>query len=368
MKKTRVLIVDDSALIRRLLTEILEGDSAIEVVATAADPYAAREKIKAHNPDVLTLDVEMPRMDGVTFLSNLMRLRPMPVVMVSSLTENGAEVTLKALELGAVDFIAKPKVDIARGLREYAWDLREKVATAAAVPVSRLERYCRQPAAAARPGNAPAGAGRESAGAIGFRTTEQLVAVGASTGGTEAIKEILLAMPEDAPGIVVTQHIPAAFSKPFAERMNAASAMTVCEAFDGQQILPGHAYIAPGDMHLLIERSGARFFCRLNAGPAVNRHRPSVDVMYRSIVDSAGANAVGVLLTGMGSDGADGLVEMRKTGAHTIAQDRETSVVWGMPGAAVERGGVDRVVPLEAIPRAILEAVEGRVAACGAGG
>jgi two-component system chemotaxis response regulator CheB len=347
--KTKVLIVDDSALIRQMLTEMLDSDPELEVVGTAQDPYMAREKIKALNPDVMTLDVEMPRMDGVTFLANLMRLRPMPVVMVSTLTEQGADITLQALELGAVDFVSKPKMDIAHTLDDYAEEIIGKVKAAAKARVRPLERSL--PAAMAETFSADV----MPASARQLRTTDRILAIGASTGGTEAIKEILARLPADAPGTVITQHIPAAFSGPFAKRMNGISAMNVCEAQDGQPILTGHAYIAPGGRHLLVERSGARYICRLNDGPPVNRHRPSVDVMFRSVAQSAGANAVSVLLTGMGDDGAKGMQEMHDAGAPAIAQDEKSSVVWGMPGEAVKLGCVDEVVSLLKIPGRIVD-------------
>lgn len=362
--KIKVLIVDDSALVRQILTEILNRDPGIEVVGSAADPYAAREKIKKLNPDVLTLDVEMPRMDGLTFLSNLMRLRPMPVVMVSSLTENGAAVTLQALELGAVDFVTKPKVDLAHTLDDYALEIREKVRIAARARVQERRTTTVTPAITA---NRPQAATEKySADVIlqhegqrrPFKTTESIIAIGASTGGTEAIKEVLIRLPQYCPGVVITQHIPEAFSGPFARRMDSVSALSVCEARDGQQVMPGHAYIAPGDQHLMLVRDGARYVCRLNNGPPVNRHRPSVDVLFRSVAANAGLNAVGVILTGMGDDGAQGLKEIHEAGAPTIAQDEQTSVVWGMPGQAVKLGGVDKVMPLEAIPAQIMRYVE----------
>ncbi len=352
MGQTRVLIVDDSALVRQLLTQILSADPELEVVGSAPDPYIARERIKALNPDVITLDVEMPRMDGITFLRNLMRLRPMPVVMVSSLTERGAEITLNALELGAVDFVAKPKVDVAHGLEEYAEEIRAKVKAAARVsrrvldrPLTRLEVVPKLSVDAVLT-RGPSGH---------FRTTDRIIAIGASTGGTEAIKDVLIRMPADAPAIVITQHIPAAFSGPFAERMNKCSAMVVKEAVDGEQIIPGHAYVAPGDSHLLVTRNGARYVCQLSGGPPVNRHRPSVDVLFRSVADNVGPNAVGAILTGMGDDGARGMREMHDAGARTIAQDEKTSVVWGMPGEAVRHGGIDHVLPLSQIAAKLLE-------------
>jgi two-component system chemotaxis response regulator CheB len=303
---------------------------------------------------VITLDVEMPRMDGITFLENLMRLRPMPVVMVSSLTQRGADVTLRALELGAIDFVAKPKVDVAGSLSGYADELIAKIKMAAgarvtpraSAPRPAIQVDARRSADAVLPA---------SSGARVLRTTERIVAIGASTGGTEALRELLSALPPDAPAIVISQHIPAAFSKPFAERMNRNSAMSVCEAQDGQYILPGHVYIAPGDQHLLIERDGARYRCRLSNGPHVNRHRPSVDVMFRSVAQNVGPNAIGVILTGMGDDGARGLKEMLQAGSQTIAQDEASSVVWGMPGAAVRMGAAQQILPLHRIPAEVLE-------------
>jgi two-component system, chemotaxis family, protein-glutamate methylesterase/glutaminase len=351
VNKIKVLIVDDSALVRRLLTEILQGDSKFEVVGTASDPYVAREKIKKLNPDVITLDVEMPRMDGITFLENLMRLRPMPVVMVSSLTQRGAEVTLRALELGAIDFVAKPKVDIAGGLGTYSEEIIAKVLTAAKARVGAI----RSASAAPPKFSADAVLPHASAARRMLKTTDRIIAIGASTGGTEALRELLVALPPDAPGIVISQHIPAAFSGPFAQRLDQAAAMSVCEAQDGQYILPGHAYIAPGDRHLIIERDGARYLCRLNDGSPVNRHRPSVDVMFRSVAQHVGPNAMGVILTGMGDDGARGLKEMQEAGAHTIAQDEASSVVWGMPGSAVKLGAADQVMSLRTIPARLLE-------------
>jgi two-component system chemotaxis response regulator CheB len=345
--RIRVLIVDDSALVRRILSEVLSADPALEVVGTASDAYMARDKIKQLNPDVLTLDVEMPKMDGVTFLRNLMRLRPMPVVMVSSLTEHGAEVTLDALAVGAVDYLPKPKIDIAATLTDYADELRAKIRSAA---TARVRPYTGAASAPGVNGVAP----RLGVDAVlarsparrQFRTTDRIIAIGASTGGTEAIKEVLVQLPADTPGIVITQHIPKAFSTPFARRMDACCQMTVYEAQDGQVILPGHVYIAPGDRHLLVVRDGARYVCRLDDGPPVNRHKPSVDVLFRSVAQQAGRNAVGVILTGLGKDGAVGLKEMREAGGPTIAQDEATSVVWGMPGEAVAIGAAAETLPL----------------------
>ncbi len=345
-KKLRVLIVDDSALVRRLLTEMLSSDAGITVLGAAHDAYDAREKIKALNPDVLTLDVEMPRMDGVTFLRNLMRLRPMPVIMVSSLTEKGAEVTLDALSVGAVDYLAKPKIDLAATLADYKEELISKVKAAAS---ARLRATPTTPSASADAILAKRDSQRR------LRTTERIIAIGASTGGTEAIKEVLVRLPPDTPGIVITQHIPKLFSGAFARRMDACCQVSVCEAEDGQQVLRGHAYVAPGDKHLLLVRDGARYVCRLDEGPPVNRHKPSVDVLFRSVAQQAGRNAIGVILTGMGKDGALGLKEMRDAGARTVAQDEATSIVWGMPGEAVAVGGAADVLPLGEIWSRVLQ-------------
>ncbi len=367
MKRIRVLIIDDSALIRQLLTEILNGDPQIEVVGAAPDPYVAREKIKALAPDVLTLDVEMPRMDGITFLGNLMRLRPMPVVMISSLTEKGADVTLQALELGAVDYLAKPRLDVAHGIQEYSEEIRAKVKMAAGVSIAALRRGASRPMRTdvAPPLNADAVL-RPVSSVSHLQTTDQIVAIGASTGGTEAIREVLCMLPADAPGIVITQHIPAEFSGPFTRRLDSLCAMSVVEACDGQQILPGHAYVAPGGRHLLVRRSGARYLCSINDGPPVNRHRPSVDVLFRSVAQAAGLNAVGVLLTGMGQDGAQGLKEMLEAGASTLAQDEATSVVWGMPGSAWQLGAAQALVPLRSVAAAVLERIALRHRGAGA--
>lgn len=353
MSKIRVLVVDDSALVRQMLTEILNSDRSIEVVGVAADPYIARDKIKKLNPDVLTLDVEMPNMDGVTFLRNLMRLRPMPVVMVSSLTEHGAGVTLEALEVGAVDYVSKPKVDLAHGLDGYAQEIIEKVKMAANARVGGKPQAVAPMPIQVQP-KLSADAVLQSHKPSHLKTTERIVAIGASTGGTEAIKHMLAGMPADAPGTVITQHMPEAFTASFAQRMDSLSAMVVREAKDGDQILPGHVFIAPGNHHLIVARSGARYLCRLNEGPPVNRHRPSVDVLFRSVADNAGANAVGVILTGMGDDGAQGMKEMHDVGIPTIAQDEKSSVVWGMPGSAVKLGGVDEVLPLDRIAKRAL--------------
>jgi two-component system chemotaxis response regulator CheB len=350
-ERIKVLIVDDSALVRSLLSKIISEASDMEVVATASDPYVARERIKELDPDVLTLDVEMPKMDGLTFLSNLMRLRPMPVVMVSSLTERSADVTLQALELGAVDFVTKPKIDLSHTLENYAEELLTKIRHAARVSVKRLVRT--QSPAPSLTTDAVVPRARRS----NFRTTDKIIAIGASTGGTEAIKVVLEAFPSDVPGIVITQHIPPGFSAAFADRLNRQTALIVKEAEDGDQVLPGHAFVAPGDRHLLLTRDGARYVCRLSDGAPVNRHKPSVDVLFRSVLQSAGQNAVAAILTGMGADGAEGMVELAAGGVYTIAQDEASSVVWGMPGEAVKRGGAADVLPLKRVASALLAGV-----------
>lgn len=343
----RVLIIDDSALVRKTLSSILEEASDIVVVGTAIDPLDARQKIKRLNPDVLTLDVEMPRMDGLTFLKNLMRLRPMPVVMISSLTDNGAEVTLEALEIGAVDFVCKPKLDVAHTLEDYAFEIASKIRSAQA---ANCLPYERRRASRSEISGVPALA-------VGsrFKTSDKIVAIGSSTGGTEAVREILTRLPADSPGIVIAQHIPPLFSRSFAERLDRASAVSVCEASDGQQILPGHAYVAPGDRHLRVGRNGARYICELSEEDPVNRHRPSVDVLFDSVAEKVGGNALGVILTGMGADGARGLKRMRDAGAVTLAQDERSSVVWGMPGQAVKLGAAVDVISLSDFPKRIIE-------------
>ncbi|RKZ96307.1 MAG: chemotaxis response regulator protein-glutamate methylesterase [Gammaproteobacteria bacterium] len=360
MAKIKVLVVDDSALVRKLLSQILNADPDIEVVGTAIDPYQAREKIKQLKPDVLTLDVEMPRMDGVTFLRNLMRLHPMAVVMVSTLTEQGAQVTLEALELGAVDFVAKPKLDLSNTLSNYADEIVEKVKTASVVNIHALAPE-RKPVQANVPEKLTADAilTKRPLSTIPshLKTTDKIIAIGSSTGGTEAIKDVLRELPADCPGIVIVQHIPASFSGPFAERVNGVCAIEVSEAEDGQQILPGHAYIAPGDKHLIVERSGARFYCKLNDGPPVSRHKPSVDVLFRSVAQNVGANAIGLMLTGMGDDGAKGMLEMKEAGAFNFVQDEKSSVVWGMPGQAVKIGAAELQLPLTKIAGKLLKLV-----------
>ncbi len=344
----RVLVVDDSALVRKVMTQMLSSDPGIEVVGTANDPLMARDMIKQLNPDVLTLDVEMPRMDGVTFLTNLMRLRPMPVVMVSSLTEKGADITLQALEIGAVDFVTKPKIDLSHHLEDYASEIVAKVKAAARGRL-RAPRTA-QPARAA-----------VTAPPTAFRTTHGLVAIGASTGGTEALREVLTALPADSPPIVIVQHMPPVFTRQFADRLNGLCKVRVREASDGDLLLPGHVLIAPGgESHLEIVRSGARFHARLLSAPPVHHHRPSVDVLFESCARQAGANAVGVILTGMGDDGARGMLAMRHAGARTIAQDEASSVVFGMPRAAIEIGAACEIRTLGEVADALFAAVSGR--------
>ena len=343
-KKIRVLIVDDSALTRKILREILSSDPAIEVVGTAMDPYIARTKIKQLNPDVLTLDVEMPKMDGISFLKNLMRLRPMPVVMVSSLTHRGADVALEALGQGAVDYVGKPDVSSDNSLADYSEEIISKIKMAASINQT--------PCTTARQSGVHTYTSNKQASALLKRNNGQvIVVIGASTGGTEAIKEIIIRLQPASYSVIVVQHIPSAFSTAFAERINKISSLEVCEASDNQKILPGHVYVAPGDKHLKIVRDGSAgsYYCKLDDSAPVNRHKPSVDVLFRSVSASAGSNAIGILLTGMGSDGALGLKEIRDTGAITIAQDEQSSVVWGMPGEAVKLQAADFILPLDKI-------------------
>ncbi len=302
----------------------------------------ARDLIKQHNPDVLTLDVEMPRMDGLDFLERLMRLRPMPVLMVSSLTQAGSEVTLRALELGALDFVAKPSLGIRSGMLEYANDIAEKIRAAA----KSRPRQVRHSEASPRPQlKAP------------LMSSEKLIIIGASTGGTEAIRAVLEPLPANSPAILITQHMPGGFTRSFAERLNRLCSLTVKEASDGERVLPGHAYIAPGDAHLKLARSGANYVARLDDGPPVNRHRPSVDVLFHSAATQAGRNAIGVILTGMGKDGAAGLLEMRQAGSATLAQDEASCVVFGMPREAIAVGGAGEVVSLHDIPERLMALV-----------
>jgi two-component system chemotaxis response regulator CheB len=337
----KVLIVDDSSLMRQLLTEILSSDPELEVIGTAGDPFIAREKIKALSPDVLTLDIEMPRMDGLTFLEKLMRGHPMPVVMISSLTERGAETTLRALSLGAVDYVSKPKLDVANGTIEQTSEIIAKVKAAARVKVRGVTTPVTGPV--------------ELAAGCNFSATHKVVAVGSSTGGTEALKDLLSPLPADFPGLVMVQHMPEAFTRPFSERLNSLCRIRVQEAKDGDRILPGHALLAPGGHQMEVVRHGMAYAVRVYRGERVNRHLPSVDVLFSSCAKQLGKNAVGVLLTGMGADGAKGMLEMRAAHAFTIAQDEATCVVFGMPREAILLGAVDQVLPLGHIPAALVQ-------------
>ncbi len=349
MQKIKVLCVDDSALIRSLMTEIINSQPDMTVVATAPDPLVARDLIKQHNPDVLTLDVEMPRMDGLDFLEKLMRLRPMPVVMVSSLTERGNEITLRALELGAVDFVTKPKVGIRDGMLDYSEKLADKIRAAAR---ARVRQAAPVQHAASHAAHAPVGAAPLFNNPL--LSTEKLIIVGASTGGTEAIREVLVPLPPDAPAVLIAQHMPPGFTKSFAQRLNGLCRITVKEAEHGERVLPGHAYIAPGHAHLLLARSGANYIAHLSDEPPVNRHRPSVDVLFRSAAQHAGKNAVGVILTGMGRDGAAGLLDMKKAGAYTLAQDEASCIVFGMPREAIALGAADEIASLAEMSRRVM--------------
>ena len=341
--KIKVLIVDDSALIRSVMSEIISSQPDMEVVGVAPDPLVARELIKQTNPDVLTLDVEMPKMDGLDFLEKLMRLRPMPVLMVSSLTERGSEITMRALELGAVDFVTKPKISIQSGMREYTELIADKIRAAAK---ARVKARTLQPAR-------PAGALPQIRNPL--TSSEKLIIIGASTGGTEAIREFLMQMPSDCPGILIAQHMPEGFTTSFARRLDSLCKISVVESAGNERVLPGHAYIAPGHSHLLLVRSGANYMTRIEQSPPVNRHRPSVDVLFRSAAQAAGKNAVGVILTGMGKDGAAGMLEMREAGAHNFAQDEASCVVFGMPREAIAIGAAHEVGPLQALPRLVLD-------------
>ncbi|MCJ8519987.1 two-component system chemotaxis response regulator CheB [Pseudorhizobium tarimense] len=354
-KKTRVLIVDDSASVRQTLTAVLSADPEIEVIGAANDPFMAARKIRDDIPDVITLDVEMPQMDGITFLRKLMSQHPIPVVMCSSLTEAGSQTLMQALEAGAVDVILKPKIGAADHLAEAAERIRTVVKSAARAQVGKLRRH-KPPEATNAKLTADAVLPPPKAGAMA-KTTEMVVCVGASTGGTEALREMLEALPANAPGMVIVQHMPEKFTAAFAKRLNGLCAVEVKEAEDGDAVLRGHVLIAPGgEKHTLLERRGARYEVSVRSGPLVNRHRPSVDVLFRSAARSAGANAMGVIMTGMGDDGARGMFEMHEAGAFTLAQDEATSVVFGMPKEAIARGGVNRIVPLEQIAREILAA------------
>jgi two-component system chemotaxis response regulator CheB len=343
---SKVLIVDDSALTRQLLSQILGSDPGLEVIGTAGDPYVAREKIKTLNPDVLTLDIEMPRMDGLTFLEKLMRGHPMPVVMISSLTAKGADTTLRALSLGAIDYVSKPRLDVSNGTIEQAEEIVAKVKAAARARGRRAR-------AAAAPSTVL------SQKQYQFSATHKVVAIGASTGGTEALKEILAPLPADFPGIVIVQHMPEAFTRQFAERLDSLCKIRVREAQDGDRVLPGHALLAPGGHHMTVVRRGTEYAVHVYRGERVNRHIPSVDVLFSSCARSLGKNSLGVLLTGMGADGAKGMLEMKQAAAFTIAQDESTSVVFGMPREAILLNAVDQVLPLGHMPDVLLQRLAG---------
>lgn len=363
-KKIRVVVVDDSALVRSLLAEIINRQPDMECIGTANDPLIAREMIRELNPDVITLDVEMPRMDGIDFLGRLMRLRPMPVVMISTLTERGAEVTMKALELGAVDFVSKPRVGLASGLNELATQIVDKIRVAAVAQVRRAQR---PPAPVASALAAPSAAGvagvasnaAASAGLLGRLSTEKLIFIGASTGGTEAIKEILVHMPADSPAIVITQHMPPGFTTSFAARLNSLCQITVKEASHGERILPGHAYIAPGGKQFSIGRSGANYVAVVDDGPPVNRHKPSVEVLFKTAAAVVGRNAYGIMLTGMGNDGAAAMREMKNAGSYNYVQDEASCIVFGMPREAIAHGAADEVLPLTQIAPALIAKLRG---------
>ena len=348
MKLISVLVIDDSALMRKLLTNIINSDPRMEVVGTAEDPYVARDQIKKLNPDVLTLDIEMPKMNGITFLHNLMRLRPMPVLMVSTLTEKGAAATLESLSLGAFDYVSKSTLQEEWGIDKFSMMVIDKVHLASVVNVNALSKSSLLIRAGEGVGQqkTPANTDVVKAGSM--------IAIGSSTGGTEALNQVLSVMPSDSPPIVIAQHIPPTFSTSLARRLNDGSAMTVIEAIDGCEILPGHAYLAPGNFHLTVRRRGHGYICRILHTEKINRHRPSVDVLFDSVLKQVGNLAVGVILTGMGADGAKGLLRMREAGCHTVGQDEASSVVYGMPKAAKEMSAVEFELPLSQIPKKIL--------------
>ena len=344
MSAIRVLIVDDSASVRQALKDVLEGDPGIRVIATAGDPYAAAKIIQNEVPDVITLDVEMPRMDGISFLRKIMSQRPIPVVMCSSLTEDGSQTLMQALEAGAVDIILKPKMGTRQFIEDSAVAIRESVKAAARAQLKKLPPKMN----VARKLSADVMIAPPSPGSRAMaRTTEKIVCIGASTGGTESLRVVIEALPADCPGIVVVQHMPELFTASFAKRLDSLAQVTVKEAQDGDPVLRGHVLIAPGNKHTLLQRSGARYHVSVQDGPLVSRHRPSVDVLFRSAARFAGANAMGIIMTGMGDDGAKGLLEMRQAGALTVAQNEETCVVFGMPKEAIALGAAERILPLD---------------------
>ncbi len=355
---TRVLVVDDSALVRNLLKEIINRQPDMKCIGTANDALAAREMIRDLQPDVITLDVEMPRMDGIDFLGRLMRLRPMPVLMISTLTEHGADVTMKALELGAVDFVAKPRLGIEHGLLELAQQIVEKIRIASQAQVRRLPSLTLGSARKSSSSSSSLATNEaqlvRTPARLGGGASEKLVCIGASTGGTEAVREVLSHLPADAPAVVIAQHMPAGFTASFAARLNELCAMTVSEAVNGEPLLQGHAYIAPGGKHFAVVRRGARYVASVYDGELVNRHKPSVDVLFRSAASAAGPHAIGIMLTGMGSDGATAMREMKDCGSYNYVQDQSTSVVFGMPREAIAHGAADEVLPLPQIGPALL--------------
>jgi two-component system chemotaxis response regulator CheB len=343
----KVLIVDDSILIQKVLSDIFAAAPGIEVVGTAEDPFVARDKIKQLQPDVVTLDIEMPKMDGITFLKKIMRLRPMPVVMISTLTQKGAPATLEALEVGAVEYVGKPSADSPELLAEYAGEIIEKVKMAAIANLGRLEiQASRHPLQRAP---APNKIGQMS---------NTIIAIGASTGGTEALRELLLMMPADSPPIVITQHIPPVFSASFAKRLDGMLPLTVHEAEDGDKIMAGHVYIAPGDRHLKINKKGGHYYCHVFDAERVNLHKPSVEVLFDSVTEHCAKNTIGIMLTGMGNDGAQAMLRMKQAGSYNIIQDKNSSVVWGMPGAAHELGAGDTTLPLGNIAGHVITALK----------
>jgi two-component system chemotaxis response regulator CheB len=354
VSKIRVLVVDDSALVRSLVAEIINRERDMECVGTANDPLIAREMIRELNPDVLTLDIEMPKMDGIDFLGRLMRLRPMPVVMISTLTERGADVTMRALELGAVDFVAKPRIGLVDGINDLAGQIVDKVRVAASAHIRRV--------VATNVNTVDAGVlSRPQIQSIGRISTEKLICIGASTGGTEAIKEVLIHMPADSPGIAITQHMPPGFTTSFAARLNGLCQITVQEAVHGARILPGHAYIAPGGKQFRVDRSGANYICVVEDGELVNRHKPSVEVLFKSVARVVGPNAFGIMLTGMGNDGAKAMKEMKDAGSYNYVQDEASCIVFGMPREAILHGAADEVLPLCGIAGALLKKLSGSI-------
>lgn len=350
INKIRVVVVDDSALVRNLLAEIINCQADMVCVGAANDPLVAREMIRELNPDVITLDIEMPKMDGIDFLERLMRLRPMPVVMISTLTERGAEVTMKALELGAVDFVSKPRIGLAEGFGEIANQIVEKVRIAAKANVKRVISTSK-PAAVIKSEKIPFA---RSSAALAGSSSEKLVFIGASTGGTEAIKEILVRLPSDFPGVLITQHMPPGFTKTFAARLDGLSKLSVREATNGERILPGHAYIAPGGTQFRVDRSGANYVAVVDDGEAVNRHKPSVEVLFKSAAKMVGRNAYGVMLTGMGDDGAKAMREMKDSGSYNYVQDEASCIVFGMPREAIMHGAADEILSPVQIAEALV--------------